>query len=221
MTKLTSIFTEPQIVKTPGKNIPEDQINSKQTKQLTQNLLHHLDKLNLAAITPQNIFPNNKQTTLENHLLNILIFRNKNGNPQIVYNPKIKAQPGEQLVYERCGSIEINENYTLDAYTKRTDIITLSGHNFAEIYNQETAAYIQHELDHLNGITISDRNKQLTPTQIKQIDSEVEPKLIIKENGNWKIINRTIENQQTPNSINFDYIKQFHQGIENQLKFLK
>ena len=220
--KLTSIFQNPQILKTKGKNIPTNQINSNQVQNLTQNLLNHLDKLNLAAITPQNIFPNQKtNTTLENHLLNILIFRDENGNPVTIYNPQITSKSGEQFTYERCGSIQLTDELTFDSYTKRPSLITLSGHNYSQIHSNETAAYIQHELDHLNAITISDRNKQLNTNEIKQLDKDVKPKLLIKENGTWKMINRTNENQNNkhkfPNSINFDYIEEFHKGIETQL----
>ena len=218
--KLTSIFTDQNILLRKGKNIPKDQINSNQVKNLTNSLLKHLDQLNLAAITPQNIFPNQKQTTLENHLLNILIFRDKKGNPISIYNPKIKSQSGQQFIYERCGSIEINEEQTFDCYTKRANIITLNGHNYSEIFNDETAAYIQHEIDHLNGTTISQRNKQLNVNKLKQLDSEIKPKLIIKENGEWRMIDRTIKNQNINNSINFDYIEEFHSEIESQLKYL-
>lgn len=221
MTKLTSIFSNSKILTTKGKNIPINQINSNQVQSLTNNLLTHLDKLNLAAITPQNIFPNQKQTNLENHLLNILIFRDETGNPITIYNPKISNQSKQtQFVYERCGSIQINQELTFDCYTKRYDIITLSGHNYQNQFQSETSAYIQHELDHLQGLTISDRNKQLNINKLKQIDKDIEPKLIIKEKKIWTIIDRTNNNQHTPNSINFDYIKEFHQGIEKELKYL-
>jgi peptide deformylase len=219
--KLTSIFTDKIILQTKGKNIPETQIKSNQVQNLTNSLLKHLDQLNLAAITPQNIFPNSKQTTLENHLLNILIFRNETGNPQIIYNPNISSQSGHQYNYERCGSIEINSEQTFDCYTKRAEIITITGHKYSEIFNGETSAYIQHELDHLKGITISERNKQLNINKLKQLDSGIKPKLLIKKNNEWKMINRTNQNQKIPNSINFDYIDEFHKGIQNQLKYLK
>jgi peptide deformylase len=220
--KLTSIFSNQQILTTPGTHIPKTQINSNQVQNLKHSLLKHLDKLNLAAITPQNIFPNQKtHPTLQEHLLNILIFRDHTGNPITIYNPIISSQSGQQFTYERCGSIQINKELTFDCYTKRADIITVSGYNYSKIHNGETAAYIQHEIDHLNGITISDRNKELSITQLTEMDEEIKPKLIIKVNGQYKLINRTNKNKNTQNSISFDYIEEFHNGIEKEIMLLE
>ncbi len=93
--KLTSIFQNQDILQTPSTNIQTDQIQSKIFQKLTTRLLNHLDSLNLAAITPQNIFP---QTQNPNeHFLNMLIFRDKNQNPQIIYNPQILNEKGEKF----------------------------------------------------------------------------------------------------------------------------
>ncbi len=124
---------------------------------------------------------------------------------------------GKNLMYERCGSIEINEDFTFDAYTQRAKVIQVTGHNFEQFYNGETAAYIQHELDHLKGITISDRNKQLHIPTLLQEDDEIKPTLIIKTSHEYKFIQRTEKNKFTPNAISFDYIEEFHSGIEKKL----
>lgn len=145
-------------------------IESKQTKQLIQDLRDTLQKNNLIGIAAQQIAENYKifVTEARNTIYRKL---DKEDEFRVYINPKILSVSDDQaIIYEGCGSVL---NGQLFGPVKRPKEITIqaideSGKKFQLTSDGILARVIQHEFDHLKGIEflekVSDYKKLMTDT---------------------------------------------------------
>ncbi|MCA9459251.1 MAG: peptide deformylase [Nanoarchaeota archaeon] len=119
------------------------------------------DNSELAAISPQNLLLPNYFPPY-NFYKQIIILKDFNGADYFtLFNPSYQAI-GNDIDYwpEACGSIQLGE-FPLESILPRPSKIEVSGINEngeSELFivEGEIARYLMHEVDHLNGVLISD-----------------------------------------------------------------
>ena len=90
--------------------------------------------------------------------------------PQVYINPKITQKSGEIKEVEGCLSFPGVEVIVKRAKTVTIEALDLDGNKFTkEFDNDYSARCVQHELDHLDGITFFDR---LSPLKRKMVEKK-------------------------------------------------
>lgn len=81
------------------------------------------------------------------------IFLDRKDNVKYLINPVITSRAGKKIaIREGCMSIPTGR-----FMVQRPDAIVITSDGKAELYSGRTARVIQHEIDHMNGITIFQR----------------------------------------------------------------
>ncbi len=144
------------IVKYPEKILFQvaEKVNSKEIDQyqsLIKNMIETIQGRGLGLAAPQ-----------VNVSKRIIIYRGDNNDTKVLINPTITISKGK-ITSELEGCLSI-PNIRRDV--KRARIITVEGLDRKgnpvkiEPWKRVTSIVLQHEIDHLNGITILDNNKK-------------------------------------------------------------
>lgn len=141
--------------------------SSRTYRQIVQGCCHYLRKLALTEMAGYKL-PHGMSGANIGIPFNIIgVVKNRgryDADCRIMINPKIINYSQETVeTLSNCGSIRLPDSIPITRSTKiGVEFFDIDGKCFIETFGRGEGAFtIQHEVDHNNGILITDRNKQL------------------------------------------------------------
>ena len=162
-----------EIVTWPNKSLirKADNVSKEDDFSIIEDLIDTLVSCNALGISAPQIGVSKRVCVIHEKKLSLIDKRDAESEFIVLINPEIVDGMGDLVFQEGCNSVPNHTAFVPRAMMSVIKYTNSEGKQVEKCFSGMTSAVVQHEIDHLEGVTIADRqNAQERAVMVQDID---------------------------------------------------